>query len=90
MSTSWRIGIDEINKTEFVTKGIFLISRNPIFLGMILSVFGLFLVLLNTITFFCALATYFIIQIQIRLEEDLIQKQHGNKYVNYRKKPLID
>ncbi|UPT65590.1 MAG: hypothetical protein M0D57_13730 [Sphingobacteriales bacterium JAD_PAG50586_3] len=31
MSTSWRIGIDEANKTELVTKGIFSISRNPIF-----------------------------------------------------------
>ena len=52
MSTNWRIGIDENTKTELVTKGIFSISRNPIFLGMILSVFGLFLILPNTIPFF--------------------------------------
>ena len=43
MSTSWRIGIDEVNKTELKIKGIFSISRNPIFLGMILSVLGIFL-----------------------------------------------
>jgi protein-S-isoprenylcysteine O-methyltransferase Ste14 len=31
MDNSWRIGIDEENKTGLVTKGIFSISRNPIF-----------------------------------------------------------
>jgi protein-S-isoprenylcysteine O-methyltransferase Ste14 len=31
MSNSWRIGIDEKNKTELVTNGVFSISRNPIF-----------------------------------------------------------
>lgn len=35
MSNSWRIGIDENNKTELITKGLFSYSRNPIFLGMI-------------------------------------------------------
>jgi protein-S-isoprenylcysteine O-methyltransferase Ste14 len=84
MSTSWRIGIDEINKTELVTKGIFAISRNPIFLGMIISVLGLFLIIPNAITLFCTLATYVVIQIQIRLEEDFLTKQHGQKYIDYR------
>ncbi|MBK9993639.1 MAG: DUF1295 domain-containing protein [Saprospiraceae bacterium] len=42
MSNSWRIGIDEENKTKLVTDGVFSISRNPIFLGMIISVLGLF------------------------------------------------
>ena len=31
MSNSWRIGIDENNKTELITKGLFSYSRNPIF-----------------------------------------------------------
>ena len=85
MSTSWRIGIDEINKTDLVTKGIFSVSRNPIFIGMILSVFGLFLIIPNAITLCCTLTTYIVIQIQIRLEEDFLEKQHGKEYVDYRK-----
>jgi protein-S-isoprenylcysteine O-methyltransferase Ste14 len=83
MSTSWRIGIDEINKTELKTTGIFSISRNPIFLGMILSVLGMFLIIPNAITFFLTLATYFIIQIQVRLEEAFLINQHGADYTNY-------
>ena len=52
MSNSWRIGIDENNKTELITKGLFSYSRNPIFLGMIISVTGIFFILPNAITFF--------------------------------------
>ena len=52
MSNSWRIGIDEKNKTKLVTDGVFSISRNPIFLGMIISVLGLFLLYLMPLHFF--------------------------------------
>ena len=52
---------------------------------MILSVFGLFLIIPNAITLFCTLTTYIVIQIQIRLEEDFLEKQHGKEYVDYRK-----
>ena len=86
MSTSWRIGIDEKNKTRLVTEGVFSISRNPIFLGMIVTLLGLFLILPNAITF-CILVTGFIvIQIQVRLEEEFLLKQHGNDYTHYQSK----
>lgn len=86
MGKSWRIGIDEKNKTEFVTKGLFSVSRNPIFLGMIVAIFAAFLLLPNLFTFFIAFAGYIIIQIQIRLEEEFLQKQFGNEYVHYKTK----
>jgi len=86
MSNSWRIGIDEKNKTKLVTEGIFSISRNPIFLGMIISVLGLFFIVPNALTFFLTITTYIIIQIQIRLEEEFLQKQHAQEYVNYKLK----
>ena len=86
MSNSWRIGIDEKNKTKLVTYGVFSISRNPIFLGMIISVLGLFFIVPNALTFFLTITTYIIIQIQIRLEEEFLQKQHAQDYVNYKLK----
>ena len=86
MSTSWRIGIDEKHKTRLVTEGVFSISRNPIFLGMIVTLLGLFLILPNALTF-CILVTGFIvIQIQVRLEEEFLLKQHGNDYTHYQSK----
>ena len=85
MSNSWRIGIDENNKTELITKGLFSYSRNPIFLGMIISVAGIFFILPNALTFFLMLTTYIVIKIQIRLEEEFLEKQHGEQYLIYKK-----
>lgn len=86
MSTSWRIGIDEENKTELVTTGLFSISRNPIFLEIMVAVAGLFLIIPNVLTFFLTFAFYIVIQVQIRLEEELLIKTHGDKYKNYKLK----
>ena len=86
MGTNWRIGIDEKNKTNLVTNGLFSISRNPIFFGMILSIFAVFMILPNVITFFIAFASLIIIQIQIRLEEEFLLKQFGEKYAEYKTK----
>ncbi len=86
MGKSWRIGIDEKNKTELVKTGLFSVSRNPIFFGMIIAIFAAFLVLPNIITFFIAFAGYIIVQIQIRLEEEFLQKQFGSEYTAYKSK----
>lgn len=86
MKQSWRIGIDDKNKTELITKGLFSVSRNPIFLGMILSTAGIFLIIPNAITFFVAATSYVVIQIQIRLEEEYLQSTHGTAYSNYKQK----
>lgn len=86
MSNSWRIGIDEANKTPLVTRGVFSVSRNPIFLGMILTVSGFFLILPNALSFFLTLTSYFVIQIQIRLEEEFLERQHGQTYRDYKSK----
>ncbi|HEY8397827.1 MAG TPA: isoprenylcysteine carboxylmethyltransferase family protein, partial [Flavihumibacter sp.] len=79
-----RIGIDEAHKTRLVTEGLFSISRNPIFLGMILTTLGIFLLIPNAITLLVAVMTYFVIQIQIRLEEEYLLKQHGELYARYK------
>lgn len=86
MGRSWRIGIDEKNKTELVTHGIFSISRNPIFFGMIIAMLAAFMILPNIITFFLAVGGYIIIQIQIRLEEEFLEKSFGSQYISYKKK----
>ncbi len=83
MKDSWRIGIDEKNNTELVTHGLFQFSRNPIFLGVILSNLGLFLIIPNLGTLLVLVLSYFSIQIQIRLEEEFLLKQFGEDYKNY-------
>jgi protein-S-isoprenylcysteine O-methyltransferase Ste14 len=40
MGASWRMGVDDQVRTELVTSDPFAVSRNPIYLGIRLSVFG--------------------------------------------------
>ena len=83
MKDSWRIGIDQNDKTELITVGLFSYSRNPVFFGMIISLFGLFLTTPNVVTLILFIVGYLMIQIQVRLEEEYLLKAHGNTYITY-------
>ena len=84
MKDSWRIGIDQTEKTILITSGLFSFSRNPVFLGILLSLLGLFLLQPNYITLFFFIITNILIQIQVRLEEEYLQKSHQEKYQTYK------
>lgn len=86
MKTSWRIGIDEHIKTELITTGLFQYSRNPIFLGMTLSLVGFFFAFPTVIAFFLLIIGNILMQIQIRLEEEHLLRQHGSVYLAYKKR----
>lgn len=83
MSKSWRIGIDEVNKTELVTHGLFTISRNPVFLGIMIANIGLFFIIPNAFTLLIICLSNLTINTQIRLEEDFLKKEFGIQYTDY-------
>lgn len=86
MKNSWRIGIDENTKTELITSGLFSYSRNPVFLGMIISLIGLFFTLPTLISLSFLIISVILIQIQIRLEEQFLLQQHNKFYLRYKAK----
>jgi protein-S-isoprenylcysteine O-methyltransferase Ste14 len=86
MGESWRIGIDQTHRTNLVQRGVFSHSRNPIFLGMIVTLFGLFLVIPNALTLLTLALGVVLIQIQVRLEEEFLAKSHGDEYTEYRRR----
>ena len=86
MANSWRIGIDEKNKSKLVTKGFFSISRNPIFLGIMIANVGLFLVIPNAFTLLIISLSTISINTQIRLEEEFLKTAFGAEYEGYLKK----
>jgi protein-S-isoprenylcysteine O-methyltransferase Ste14 len=68
-----------------VRKGVFDLSRNPIFLGMMLTLLGLFLVIPNAVTLLAFVLGVVLIQIQVRLEEAFLSGAHGEDYADYRR-----
>ncbi len=85
MGESWRIGIDAEHKTELVQNGVFGLSRNPIFVGMMVTLLGLFLIIPNLVTLITLLVGVILIGIQVRLEEEYLTRTHGEKYFEYRR-----
>lgn len=86
MSNSWRIGIDYGSKTKLVENGLFRISRNPVFLGIILSYIGMFLISPNGVSAVLLTLTLFALNVQVRLEEEHLSKMHGEEYERYRQR----
>lgn len=84
MHDSWRIGIDTETKTKLITTGLFRYSRNPVFAGMLMSLAGLFLARPDVVTLFFFVTGYLLIQVQIRLEEAFLLKQHPETYPVYK------
>lgn len=83
MGNSLRIGIDEENKTALVQTGLFRISRNPIFLGLLAALLGLFFITPNALTLLVLTLSAALIGVQVRLEEEHLTRVHGDTYRDY-------
>ncbi|MBS4727102.1 isoprenylcysteine carboxylmethyltransferase family protein [Mycobacterium sp. SM1] len=84
--TSFRVGIDVDNPDELVTTGMFAISRNPIYVGIVLVLIGQFLVFPNWIPLAYLAAASWLIHRQVLREEEFMRKHYGQQYVEYCKR----
>lgn len=81
MGRSWRIGVDENERTELVTGGLFRLSRNPIFASMASFATGTALAAPNVLTATGAAAVISGVQLQVRqIEEPYLIGVHGDSY----------
>ena len=84
MGDSWRIGVNETDRTELVTTGPFQSVRNPIFAGMIPVAIGLALLAPNVVAIVAVVALIAALEIQTRLvEEPYLLRTHGQAYATY-------
>lgn len=83
MGDSWRIGIDEKSKSPLVQHGLFGVSRNPIFLGMLIMLVGLLLILPTAATLVITVLGFVLIHVQVRLEEAYLIEKYGEDYRRY-------
>ncbi len=86
MGDSWRIGIDEQTDSALVQNGLFGVSRNPIFLGILVMLVGLLFTVPTAATFTVALIGCILIHIQVRLEELFLLDKYGEAYRAYHKR----
>ncbi|MGW8437881.1 methyltransferase family protein [Nocardiopsis sp. NPDC055879] len=84
MGTSWRIGVDEDERTELVTSGVFALVRNPVFTGMGVLLLGQMLVVPSVLSAVALLVFAAAVQVQVRaIEEPYLVRTHGTAYRSY-------
>jgi len=86
MGDSWRIGIDDKTSSPLVQHGLFGVSRNPIFLGMLVMLIGLLFTIPTAATLIVTLLGFMLIHIQVRLEEPFLLDKYGEAYRVYQKR----
>jgi len=84
--TSLRFGLDENNRGELITSGIFKRSRNPFFLSLDIYFLGIALLLPSAFFLFFALLAIVSIHFFILKEEVFMDKNYGEEYRKYRQK----
>lgn len=84
MRDSWRAGIPETDKTEFVSHGIYQYSRNPAFLGFDLMYTGILLMYFNGILLLFTIWVVVMLHLQILQEEKYLETVFGEEYRAYR------
>ena len=86
MKNSWRAGIPSEDNTEFISNGIYKISRNPAFVGFDLMYIGITLLYCNELTIIFSLFAIIMLHFQILQEEKYLEKTFGDDYINYKRK----
>ncbi|MAN51031.1 MULTISPECIES: methyltransferase family protein [unclassified Marinimicrobium] len=84
MRNDWRSGIDPDKRQPLLTQGPYGLTRNPLFIGIILGQLGLFLTFPSVFTLLCLLVGAVVIVLQARREEVALGRAYGVEYQDYR------
>lgn len=84
MGASWRIGVEDTERTDLVTGGVFALVRNPIFTAMVATQVGFALAVPNWLSLLATAALVAAVELQVRLiEEPYLLRVHGSAYRAY-------
>ena len=86
MGTNWRMGLEQRGKIDLVQTGLFGVSRNPVYVGLLVQALGVTIVFLSLYTlllFFILFSLFLLIVLQ---EEKFLHGLFGDEYVRYRRK----
>jgi protein-S-isoprenylcysteine O-methyltransferase Ste14 len=84
LGSSWRIGVDESERTALVTSGPFELVRNPIFTAMTMVWVGLALLVPSVVSLASVALLVVALELQTRLvEEPYLLRVQGDPYAAY-------
>jgi protein-S-isoprenylcysteine O-methyltransferase Ste14 len=83
MGVSWRVGIAAGERTELVSRGLFRFCRNPIYLGLLVALAAFCCLLPGYLSGGLLVLGAVLLQVQARLEEAHLLRQHGASYAAY-------
>ncbi|GAB3317930.1 isoprenylcysteine carboxylmethyltransferase family protein [Geodermatophilus aquaeductus] len=84
MGSSWRIGVDESERTALVTGGVFALVRNPIFTAIVTAQVGVTLMVPTWLSATALVCLVVAVELQVRLiEEPYLLQTHGPAYADY-------
>ena len=73
--------------TALVTSGIFRMTRNPMYLGMVITLLGMAFLVGDAGAFLLAAAFFLVIQYRfVRIEEVYMEQLFGGEYLDYKKR----
>jgi protein-S-isoprenylcysteine O-methyltransferase Ste14 len=83
LGVSWRIGIDEGAAPGLVTEGLYRLTRNPIYLGLLVTIAGYALLLPTMLSGALLLGTWTGARRQVAVEEAYLLRTYGETYRSY-------
>jgi protein-S-isoprenylcysteine O-methyltransferase Ste14 len=84
MGDSWRVGVDERERTALVAGGPFGLVRNPIYTSMLLGMGGVALLTPNPVAILAVAALVIAVELQVRrVEEPHLLRVHADAYRTY-------
>ena len=86
MGLSWRMGIDKEREIQLVTTGIFSVSRNPVYLGIITLAVGMIFLLQTIVSLVLFFVLLQVIYVVISTEERFLWEKFGEEYGQYVKR----
>ena len=84
--SSWRIGIDRERPGNLVTHGIFVHSRNPVYLGLALVAGGVSLALGRLVLLLLAIGFWIYVRRVVGREERFLREHYGDAYRDYERR----
>jgi protein-S-isoprenylcysteine O-methyltransferase Ste14 len=84
MGDSWRVGVDESERTELVTTGAFRLVRNPIYAAAVTGIAGFAVMVPNVFSVVAVVSFVVAFELHVRLvEEPYLVRVHGAAYRRY-------